>query len=180
MADISNAYRSEVRDLIQRRIALARKKLLEDNKPAVDRAHVEAEKDPTLIKLRLMQKKCMSLQKIKLEADNNLRKALGELEKFSEANGLTYNRYNVDEDIFKAAEKTALQTAVEKLMLKDPTVGPKLADLGRLEGELSDMLTLALTQSRLRQVVDVFNKKLGIEPSEIEKDILGQPQEITQ
>ena len=56
-------------------------------------------------------------------------------------------------------------------------MGPKLADLGRLEGELSDMLTLALTQSRLRQVVEVFNQKLSIEPSEIEKDILRQPQE---
>ena len=51
MADISNAYRSEVRDLIKRRIALARKKLLEVNKPAVDKAREAAEKDPALMKL---------------------------------------------------------------------------------------------------------------------------------
>lgn len=177
MTDISNVHRGEVRDLIKRRIALARRKLLDDNKPAVEKARETAEKDPALMKLRALQQKCLSLQKVEVEATNHLRKALDELDEFSKANRLASNRYNINPETFKEAEKTAIHAAIEKLMLKDPTVGPKLADLGRLEGELSDMLTLALTQSRLRQVVDVFNKKLGIEPSEIEKDILGQPQE---
>jgi hypothetical protein len=39
------------------------------------------------------------------------------------------------------------------------------------------MLTLALTQSRLRQVVDIFNQKLGLEPSPVEKEILGNKAE---
>ena len=61
--------------------------------------------------------------------------------------------------------------------MKDSDIGPTLEEFGRLEGDLSDMLTLALTQSRLRQVVDTFNQKLGIEPSTIEKEILGNKAE---
>jgi hypothetical protein len=61
--------------------------------------------------------------------------------------------------------------------MKDDDIGPKLEEFGRLESDLSDMLTLALTQSRLRQVVDTFNQKLGLEPSQIEKEILGNKAE---
>lgn len=53
----------------------------------------------------------------------------------------------------------------------------KLEEFDRLENDLSDMLTLALIQSRLRQVVDTFNQKLGLEPSTIEKEILGNEAE---
>jgi hypothetical protein len=59
------------------------------------------------------------------------------------------------------------------MLMKDGDIGPKLDEFGRLESDLSDMLTLALTQSRLRQVVDTFNQRLGLEPSQIEKEILG-------
>jgi hypothetical protein len=57
--------------------------------------------------------------------------------------------------------------------MKDGDIGPKLDEFSRLESDLSDMLTLALTQSRLRQVVDTFIQKFGLEPSQIEKEILG-------
>jgi hypothetical protein len=61
--------------------------------------------------------------------------------------------------------------------MKDGALGPKLEEFSRLENNLSDMLTLALTQSRLRQVVDIFNQNLGLEPSPVEKEILGNKAE---
>jgi hypothetical protein len=63
------------------------------------------------------------------------------------------------------------------MLMNNGALGPQLEEFSRLENNLADMLTLALTQSRLRQVVDIFNQKLSLEPSPIEKEILGNKAE---
>jgi len=173
MSDVSNSYRKEVRELIVKRIAAARKKFLDGKADAVQKARQASENDPVLVELRAQQDKCRRLHDENEAVEQRLREALSELEKFSDAHILPSYRYGYNKDTFEQAEKKASQRAGEEMMLKDPEIGPQLEEFGRLENDLSDMLTLALTQSRLRQVVDTFNQKLGLEPSQIEKEILG-------
>jgi hypothetical protein len=173
MADISNSCRKEVRELLVKRIAAARKKFLDGHADAVEKAKKATEKDPVLVELRTHQEKCRQLVEEKNAAEKCLSDALSMLEKFSDAHGLPSYRYGYSKETFEQAEKKATQRALEAMLMKEKDIGPKLEEYSRLESDLSDMLTLALTQSRLRQVVDTFNQKLGLEPSQIEKEILG-------
>ena len=174
MSDISNSYRKEVRELLIKRIAAARQKFLDGRADAVEKAKKAAEKDPVLVELRANQEKCSRLVGDKDAAEKRLNEALSETTEFCDAHGLPSYRYCYNKETVEQAGRKAAQRAIEAMLMKDDDIGPKLEEFGRLEGDLSDMLTLALTQSRLRQVVDTFNQKLGLEPSQIEKEILGQ------
>ena len=177
MSDISNSYRKEVRELLIKRIAVARKKFLDGHADAVEKAKLAAEKDPVLVELRADQEKCCLLLGEKEAAEKRLNNAVSETNEFCDAHGLPSYRYGYHKETFEQAVRKAAQGALEAMLMKDGDIGPKLEVFGRLENDLSDMLTLALTQSRLRQVVDTFNQKLGIEPSTIEKEILGNKAE---
>jgi transcription initiation factor TFIIIB Brf1 subunit/transcription initiation factor TFIIB len=177
MSDISNSYRKEVRELLIKRIAVARKKFLDGHADAVEKAKLAAEKDPVLVELRAHQDKCRRLLGDKEEAEKRLNEAVSETNEFCEAHELPSYRYGYHKETFEQAVRKAAQHALEAMLMKDGDIGPKLEEFGRLENNLSDMLTLALTQSRLRQVVDTFNQKLGLEPSQIEKEILGNKAE---
>ena len=173
MSDISNSYRKEVRDLLIKRIAVARQKFLDGRADAVEKAKQAAEQDPVLVELRAHQEKCCLLAGEKEAAEKRLNEAISETSEFCEAHGLPSYHYGYHKETFEQAVRKAAQRALEAMLMKDGDIGPKLEEFGRLENNLSDMLTLALTQSRLRQVVDTFNQKLGLEPSQIEKEILG-------
>ena len=177
MSDISNSYRKEVRDLLIKRIAAARQKFLDEHADAVEKAKQAAEKDPVLVELRAHQEKCRRLVEDKEAAEKRLSEALSVTTEFCDAHGLPSYRYGYNKETVEQAGRKAAQRAIEAMLMKDDDIGPKLEEFGRLEGDLSDMLTLALTQSRLRQVVDTFNQKLGLEPSQIEKEILGNKAE---
>ena len=177
MSDISNSYRKEVRDLLIKRIAAARQKFLDEHADAVEKAKQVAEKDPVLVELRAHQEKCRRLVEDKEAAEKRLSEALSVTTEFCDARGLPSYRYGYNKETVEQAGRKAAQRAIEAMLMKDDDIGPKLEEFGRLEGDLSDMLTLALTQSRLRQVVDTFNQKLGLEPSQIEKEILGNKAE---
>jgi transcription initiation factor TFIIIB Brf1 subunit/transcription initiation factor TFIIB len=173
MSDISNSYRKEVRDLLIKRIATARKKFLDGHSDVVEKAKQAAEKDPVLVELRTHQEKCCRLFGEKEAAEKRLNEAVSETNEFCDTHGLPSYRYGYHKETFEQAVRKAAQRALEATLMKDGGIGPQLEEFGRLEDDLSDMLTLALTQSRLRQVVDTFNQKLGLEPSQIEKEILG-------
>jgi transcription initiation factor TFIIIB Brf1 subunit/transcription initiation factor TFIIB len=177
MSDISNSYRKEVRELLIKRIAAARQKFLDGRADAVEKAKKAAEKDPVLVELRAHQEKCSRLVGDKDAAEKRLNEALSETTEFCDAHGLPSYRYGYNKETVEQAGRKAAQRAIEAMLMKDDDIGPKLEEFGRLESDLSDMLTLALTQSRLRQVVDTFNQKLGLEPSQIEKEILGNKAE---
>jgi len=173
MSDISNSYRKEIRELLIKRIAAARQKFLDGHADAVEKARQAAEQDPILMKLRTYQDKCCRLAAEKEAAEKRLNEAVSETNEFCEGHGLPTYRYGYHKETLEAAVKKATQRALEATLMKDGELGPQLEEFSRLESDLSDMLTLALTQSRLRQVVDTFNQKLGLEPSAIEKEILG-------
>ena len=173
MSDISNSYRKEIRELLIKRIAMARQKFLDGQKDAVEKAKLAAEQDPILVELRTRQEKCFLLAGEKEAAEKRLNEALSETNNFCDAHGLPSYRYGYHKETFEQAVRKAAQRALDATLVKDGEIGPQLEEFGRLESDLSDMLTLALTQSRLRQVVDTFNQKLGLEPSAIEKEILG-------
>jgi hypothetical protein len=177
MSDVSNSYRKEIRELLIKRIAVARKKFLDGQSDTVEKAKRAAEQDPVLVELRFHQEKCCLLAVEKEAAEKHLNEALSETNEFCDAHGLPTYRYGYHKETFEQAVRKAAQRALEAMLMKDSDIGPTLEEFGRLEGDLSDMLTLALTQSRLRQVVDTFNQKLGIEPSTIEKEILGNKAE---
>ena len=177
MSDISNSYRKEIRELLIKRIGTARQMFLDGQKDAVEKAKVAAELDPVLVELRARQEKCCLLAGEKEAAEKRLSEALSETNEFCDAHGLPTYRYGYQKETFEQAVRKAAQHALEAMLMKDGDIGPKLEEFGRLESDLSDMLTLALTQSRLRQVVDTFNQKLGLEPSQIEKEILGNKAE---
>ena len=173
MSDVSNSYRKEIRELLIKRIAAARQKFLDGHTDAVEIAKQAAEQDPVLVDLRARQEKCCLLAGEKETAEKRLNEAISETNEFCEAHGLPSYHYGYHKETFEQAVRKAAQRALEAMLIKDGDIGPKLEEFGRLENDLSDMLTLALTQSRLRQVVDTFNQKLGLEPSQIEKEILG-------
>jgi transcription initiation factor TFIIIB Brf1 subunit/transcription initiation factor TFIIB len=177
MSDVSNSYRKEIRELLIKRIATARQKFLDGQKDAVEKAKLAAEQDPILVELRARQEKCCLLAGEKEAAEKRLNEAISETNEFCDAHGLPTYRYGYHKETFEQAIRKAAQRALEAMLMKDCDIGPKLEEFGRLESDLSDMLTLALTQSRLRQVVDTFNQKLGLEPSAIEKEILGNKAE---
>lgn len=173
MSDVSNSYRKEIRKLLIKRIAAARQKFLDGHTDAVGKAKQAAQQDPVLVDLRARQEKCCLLAGEKEAAEKRLNEAISETNKFCEAHGLPSYHYGYHKETFEQAVRKAAQRALETMLVKDGDIGPQLEEFGRLESDLSDMLTLALTQSRLRQVVDTFNQKLGLEPSQIEKEILG-------
>ena len=173
MSDVSNSYRKEIRELLIKRIAAARQKFLDGHTDAVVKAKQAAEQDPVLVDLRARQEKCCLLVGEKEAAEKRLNEAISETNEFCEAHGLPSYHYGYHKETFEQAVRKAAQRALETMLVKDGDIGPQLEEFGRLESDLSDMLTLALTQSRLRQVVDTFNQKLGLEPSQIEKEILG-------
>jgi transcription initiation factor TFIIIB Brf1 subunit/transcription initiation factor TFIIB len=173
MSDVSNSYRKEIRELLIKRIVAARQKFLDGHADAIEKAKQAAEQDPVLVDLRTRQEKCCLLAGEKEAAEKRLNEAISETNEFCEAHGLPSYHYGYHKETFEQAVRKAAQRALEAMLIKDGDIGPKLEEFGRLEGDLSDMLTLALTQSRLRQVVDTFNQKLGLEPSQIEKEILG-------
>ncbi|HEX2769956.1 MAG TPA: hypothetical protein VHN12_11815 [Geobacteraceae bacterium] len=177
MSDVSNSYRKEIRELLIKRIAAARQKFLEGHADAVEKARQAAEQEPVLSELRTYQEKCFRLAEEKEAAEKRLSEALSETNEFCDSHGLPTYRYGYHKETFEQAVRKAAQRAVDVMLMKDGEIGPQLEEFGRLESDLSDMLTLALTQSRLRQVVDAFNQKLGLEPSAIEKEILGNKNE---
>ena len=173
MSDVSNSYRKEIRELLIKRIGAARKKFLDGHADAVETAKQAADRDPVLVELRAHQEKCCLLLGEKEAAEKRLNEAISETNEFCETHGLPSYHYGYHKETFEQAVRKAAQRALEAMLMKDGDIGPKLEEFGQLENDLSDMLTLALTQSRLRQVVDTFNQKLGLEPSQIEKEILG-------
>ena len=177
MSDISNSYRKEIRELLIKRIAMARQKFLDGHTDAVEKAKLAAEQDPILVELRTRQEKCFLLAGEKEAAEKRLNEAISETNDFYDAHGLPSYRYGYHKETFEQAARKAAKRALEAMLMKDGDIGPKLEEFDRLENDLSDMLTLALTQSRLRQVVDTFNQKLGLEPSQIEKEILSNKAE---
>ena len=177
MSDISNSYRKEVRELLIKRIAAARQKFLDGRADAVEKAKKAAEKDPILVELRAHQEKCRRLAEDKEAAEKRLNEALSKTTEFCDVHGLPSYRYGYNKETVEQAGRKAAQRVIEAMLMNDDDIGPKLEEFGRLESDLSDMLTLALTQSRLRQVVDTFNQKLGLEPSQIEREILGNKAE---
>ena len=76
MSDISNSYRKEVRELLIKRITVARKKFLDGHADAVEKAKLAAEKDPVLVELRAHQEKCRRLVEDKEAAEKRLSEAL--------------------------------------------------------------------------------------------------------
>jgi transcription initiation factor TFIIIB Brf1 subunit/transcription initiation factor TFIIB len=173
MSDVSNSYRKEIRELLIKRIAAARQKFLDGQKDSVEKAKLAAEQDPVLVELRAYQERCCLLAGEKEAAEKRLNETISGTNEFCDAHGLPTYRYGYHKETFEQAVRKAAQRALEAMLLKDGDIGPQLEEFGRLENDLSDMLTLALTQSRLRQVVDTFNQKLGLAPSQIEKEILG-------
>ena len=173
MSDISNSYRKEIRDLLIKRISAARQKFLDGHADAVEKAKLAAEQDPVLVELGAHQEKCCLLAGEKEAAEKRLNEAISETNEFCDAHGLPSYRYGYHKETFEQAVRKAAQCALEAMLMKDGDIGPKLEEYDQLDNNLSDMLTLALTQSKLRQVVDTFNQKLGLEPSQIEKEILG-------
>jgi transcription initiation factor TFIIIB Brf1 subunit/transcription initiation factor TFIIB len=173
MSDVSNSYRKEIRELLIKRIGAARQKFLDGHVDSVEKAKQAAEKDPVLVELRAYQEKCCLLLGEKEAAEKRLNEAITETNEFCDAHDLPTYRYGYHKETIDQAIRKAAQRALEAMLMKDGDIGPKLEEFGRLENNLSDMLTLALTQSKLRQVVDTFNQKLGLEPSQIEKEILG-------
>ena len=177
MSDVSNSYRKEVRELLIKRIATARQKFLDGHADAVEKARQAAEKDPILVELHTHQEQCRLLLGEKEAAEKRLNEAISVTNEFCEAHGLPSYRYGYHKETFEQAARKAAQHAFEAMLMNDGALGPKLEEFSRLENNLSDMLTLALTQSRLRQVVDIFNQNLGLEPSPVEKEILGNKAE---
>jgi len=177
MSDVSNSYRKEVRELLIKRIAAARQKFLDGHADAVEKARQAAEKDPVLVELRTHQEQCRLLLGEKEAAEKRLNEAISATNEFCDAHGLPSYRYGYHKETFEQAVRKAAQNAFEAMLMNDGALGPKLEEFSRLENNLSDMLTLALTQSRLRQVVDIFNQNLGLEPSPVEKEILGNKAE---
>ena len=173
MSDVSNSYRKEVRELLIKRIAAARQKFLDGHADTIEKAKQAAEQDPVLVELHAHEEKCCLLLGEKEAAEKRLNEAISETNEFCDAHGLPSYRYGYHKETFEQAVRKAAQRALEATLMKDSDIGLKLEEFDRLENDLSDMLTLALTQSRLRQVVDTFNQKLGLEPSQIEKEILG-------
>jgi len=177
MSDVSNSYRKEVRELLIKRIAAARQKFLDGHADAVEKARQAAEQEPILVELRTHQEQCRILLGEKEAAEKCLNEAISVTNEFCDAHGLPSYRYGYHKETFEQAVRKAAQRAFEAMLMNDGALGPKLEEFSRLENNLSDMLTLALTQSRLRQVVDIFNQNLGLEPSPVEKEILGNKAE---
>ena len=62
---------------------------------------------------------------------------------------------------------------VGELLAEDPDLGPKLKDFEALDQQIGDLLVLALTTTKLRAVVTMFNAHLGASITDVERQILG-------
>ena len=90
------------------------------------------------------------------------REALGNKESY-------YSYHNPDDDDIKGMVDKALAA----LLSSDPQLGPKLKELEDLDRQIGDLLVLALTTTKLRAVVSLFNERLGASITDVEREILG-------
>ncbi len=170
MADLSNAYREQVRDLLRRRIQEARKRLLDERKGRVEAARKKAETRPVIVSLKKMKLRYDDL----VEQIKALEKERDEVsKKFQEAVGdkvvnSYYHRVPSEADVEEMKNKV-----VGEMLADDPGLGPKLKELDELDAQISDLLILALTTTRLRTVVNLFNDRLGASVTDVERQILG-------
>jgi hypothetical protein len=172
MADLSNAYRDQVRQLLRRRIQEARTRLLNAGNGKVADAEKQAEARPAVAELRQwkqkyddLQKQISSLEKERDEAAEQFRKATKEA---AVKDGYYYHRSPEDDTI-----ETIKSKIVSEILSSDPELGPKLKELDALNAQIGDLLVLALTTTKLRAVVKMFNDRLGASITDVEKEILG-------
>lgn len=170
MAEISNAYRDQVRELLRRRIQEARARLLDEHKGKVAEAAKKAEALPAIAEPRALkrqwddlQKRIGGLEKVRDEVVRRFR----ELTEGEKTRG--YCSYHLDDAVIESLKSKA----VNRILSGDPKLGPQLKALDNLDAQISDLLVLALTTTKLRSVVKLFNDRLGASITEVEKEILG-------
>ena len=170
MSELSNVYREQVRDLLRRRIREARERLLDEKKGKVEAARKKAEAQPPIVSLKKMKARFDEL-KAQIETLEKERDAVAR--KFRELVGdkavNPYYHHPVNEDDIQAMTDRALAA----LLAGDPEIGPKLKELDDLDRQIGDLLVLALTTTRLRAVVSLFNDRLGASITDVEREILG-------
>ena len=173
MSDLSNTYRDQIRDLLLRRIEEARKRLLNENDAVVAGALQAAEADPKIVELRTLKQGYDDLQEriktLEKERDEIASKFDRATEGLAVRDSSPYYRQHPDESIIENIKAKF----VDEALASDPTLGPKLKELVQLGKQISDLLVLALTTTKLRSVVKLFNDRLGASVSEVEKEILG-------
>jgi hypothetical protein len=169
MSELSNTYRDQVRDLLRRRIREARERLLDEKKGKVEAARRKAEAQPAIVKLKKLKERFVeldaqikTLEEYRKEAANKFREAMGNKEPY-------YSYHNPDDGDIKGMVDKALAA----LLSSDPQLGPKLKELDDLDRQISDLLVLALTTTKLRAVVSLFNERLGASITDVEREILG-------
>ena len=173
MSDISNTYRDQIRGLLLRRIEDARKRLLDENDAVVANALKAAEASPKIVELRALkqayaarQEQIKTLEKERDEITNQFEKAVEGL--VTRASSPYYHQ-PPDESMIENIKAKL----VDEALASDPALGPKLKELVELGKQIGDLLVLALTTTKLRSVVKLFNDRLGASVSEVEKEILG-------
>ena len=170
MAEISNAYRDQVRGLLKRRIQEARSRLLDEKKGKVADASKQAEALPAVAEPRKWKRKYDDLQERIKALEKERDEVAGKFRKATEDgtnNGYCYHSPE-DSTIEKIKSK-----AVSKILSGDPELGPKLKELDDLDAQIGDLLVLALTTTKLRSIVKLFNDRLGASITDVEREILG-------
>jgi hypothetical protein len=169
MSELSNAYREQVRDLLRRRIREARERLLDEKKGKVEAARKKAEAQPAIVSLKKLKTRFDEV-KAQITVLEKERDAVAR--KFREAMGNKephYSYRNPDDDDIQGMTDKALAA----LLSSDPEIGPKLKQLENLDRQIGDLLVLALTTTKLRAVVSLFNERLGASITDVEREILG-------
>jgi hypothetical protein len=170
MSDLSNSYREQVRDLLRRRIREARTRLMDESKSKVEAARKKAEAQPVIVNLTKLKLRYDDLAG-QIKALENEREEVGK--KFRVTLGMgdkeSYH-YRPPNEMEVEDMKSKV---VEELLEEDPDLGPKLKDLEALDKQIGDLLVLALTTTKLRAVVTMFNARLGASITDVERQILG-------
>jgi hypothetical protein len=170
MSELSNTYRDQVRELLRRRIREARERLLDEKKGQVETARKKAEAQPEIVNLKKLKTRFDEV-KAQIEALEKERDAVAR--RFREAMGdkavNPYYHHSINEDDIQ----TMTDKALTALLADDPELGPRLKELDDLDKQIGDLLVLALTTTKLRAVVSLFNERLGASITDVEREILG-------
>ena len=172
MSDISNTYRDQVRQLLLRRIEDARKRLLDENDAVVADALKTAEASPKVVELRVLKEKHEALQERIKALEKERDEVSDKFQDTVEGKAVVKNGYYHPGPENSSIEKIHAKI-VDEILASDPNLGPKLKELVELGKQIGDLLVLALTTTKLRSVVKLFNDRLGASVSDVEKEILG-------
>lgn len=175
---ITNTQRSEIRNLIIRRIKAAQEIERARHPESLAEAQAQVDQDPLIHEIKKYQAQYEALQ----EAERKAKQAKDDFKKvfraYAEKLELKVSHgwswYTSDDDFTHLMSQLiqAQRTQVTADALAGTPLQTKLDELEHLMRNLDDLITLATSQRELKQLVERINTSLGIASTQLETEIL--------